>query len=189
MVTATRNLHASAVDGVTARIKKWVRLRGTAKEVGRELGADYRTVDSWRDGKNPSFPHLVAMIDVWGAAFLDYVFEPALSESDRSLDFQLANLASQIATIRNELNEGGVDVLENSGSLGAADGALAQKQKQSASGRKRQASKTRRGVAAIFFVAISLTAQVGGYIAYGDTSELMRTSRTVRAGRGRREFV
>jgi len=187
IVTATVTLSGSLQGGLTGsvsgRISEWLKREGSAKEIGRLVGASPRTVEAWHeeDG-HPGFGHLCRMVDVWGAAFLDYVFAPALAESDASLDRRLANVALQISVIRAELND------EDSAACGdardqsdtrAGNGALAHR-----AGRKSR--RVGKVVAALFFVAFALMGQFSGYAAAAedvqDEWRTMRSSRSVRNG-------
>ena len=89
---------------VGGRIAEWLRPY-QYKEVARLFDVKPRTACAWKAGNPPQFRHLTAMVDRWGAAFLEYVFAPVLQETDASVETRLESIERSMAVLRGEIRE------------------------------------------------------------------------------------
>lgn len=84
-----------------ARLREWVS-QWPAKTVARDVGAEIRTVHSWRQGHWPAGQHFKAMVAAYGRSFLDYVFpEPTAAELQHEA-LVLACAQVELARLRRE---------------------------------------------------------------------------------------
>lgn len=102
---AVRLLNASpAGSEVGRRFAAWI-AREPRKVMARQFGASERTVQSWREGVLPQTTTLVAMVDKWGAAFLEHIFAPVLAEGDLSVARRIERIESDVAALKQEFND------------------------------------------------------------------------------------
>jgi hypothetical protein len=98
-------LHASVGPHhpVGERLREWLAPH-SEKTVARKLGGiDLRTARSIRQGNWPCGRHLVALVEWCGVEFLEFVFAPALAESERSLERRLERLEAEAGAIKRDL--------------------------------------------------------------------------------------
>lgn len=102
------------------RLAAWLQPM-SAKALAVAFGVDWRTSERWRAGQLPGFRHFAAMVDRWGAGFVEYVFAPALADRDVALDRRLERAMAELATLRAELH--GLDAAVGRGDRAVAGAA------------------------------------------------------------------
>lgn len=83
------------------RLKDWVR-QWPAKQVACDIGAEVRTVHSWRQGQWPAGQHLKAMVARWGRPFLDFIFPAPDAAALRREALILARAQVDLERLRQE---------------------------------------------------------------------------------------
>ena len=87
------------------RLAAWLQPM-SAKALAVEFEVDWRTSERWKAGQLPGFRHFAAMVDRWGAAFVEHVFAPALlADRDVALDRRLERAMAELATLRADLHD------------------------------------------------------------------------------------
>jgi len=98
-----QNLHIApdAMEMVGARIATWCG-REPAKQLARNLGANDRTVQGWREGRPPAMRHLHAMVEYWGSAFIEDVFGDALQARPGDFAARMRRLRAELDAMEAE---------------------------------------------------------------------------------------
>ncbi|MBF0270287.1 MAG: hypothetical protein HQL44_17035 [Alphaproteobacteria bacterium] len=152
-------LQASVGPGhpVGKRLREWLAPyseKALAKRLG---GIDLRTVRSMRQGNWPCGRHLLALVENFGVEFLEFVFAPALAESDRSLERRLERLEAEAGAIKRDLIREKI-----AGKDSAHSGVAACASGPVASGQGQKMAGTSRRVAAVLALIGVLTACFDG---------------------------
>lgn len=92
----------SPVAEVGGRLAVWLR-DWPAKVLARTIGVSVRTAESWKAGHVPQFRHLLAMVDLWGEGFLDYLFAPVLDAQESSVAHQITRIRASLTRLEEEL--------------------------------------------------------------------------------------
>lgn len=92
----------SPVAEVGGRLAVWLR-DWPAKVLARTIGVSVRTAESWKAGQVPQFRHLLAMVDLWGEGFLDYLFAPVLEAQESSVAHQITRIRASLTRLEEEL--------------------------------------------------------------------------------------
>ncbi|WP_026986539.1 hypothetical protein [Fodinicurvata fenggangensis] len=92
----------SPVAEVGGRLAIWLR-DWPAKVLARTIGVSVRTAESWKAGQVPQFRHLLAMVDLWGEGFLDYLFAPVLEAQESSVAHQITRIRASLTRLEEEL--------------------------------------------------------------------------------------
>lgn len=137
---------------VGERISTWIE-RFDAKTVAWMIPVEVRTVFSWRAGNPPQVRHLARMAELWGADFVEFVFQPLLGAPE-TLDRKLERIETLAARTRRELREGGFDAAQASDR--AVDGGVARGDGRAAGAGLPAACGPRPGLAGLGRVSIAL---------------------------------
>lgn len=116
-IAQTLHIAPDAMEMVGARIAMWCG-REPAKQLARNLGANDRTVQGWREGRPPAMRHLHRMVEYWGPSFLEDVFGDVLQA--RPGDF-----AARLRRMRAELDVMEAEYAQVSARMGPGAAALA----------------------------------------------------------------
>ncbi|HYE49993.1 MAG TPA: hypothetical protein VEB20_10425 [Azospirillaceae bacterium] len=175
---------ADFAEGAAARLAAFIR-EMPVKELALLVGADPRTARSWRT-QPPGWRHFCAMVDVFGARFVEFVFGPALGAED-PMDI-IARAQADLARAMRLLEEDRHDALRLSGADPAGAGGGGRALDGAAVGRPgrpvRRARLARQALARGAGAALAILVTVMGVVGDDDQSALR-----ARHGRGGRPGV
>lgn len=184
MVVMDIGLHTPAHLGgaVAQRIAAHLRTMGE-KECALALGADLRTVRSWRAGQLPGAGWIAVMVARWGQDWLLAIFADVLAERHESVMARLERVQADLSAIREmermrDGRAGALAPLAAGGTVRA--GADADRRGLPAAG----AALVRRGRAAVATLAVVIVALSG----LGD-DDVLKVQRRGRQARPVRELV
>lgn len=88
----------SPVEASGQRLRDWLNDK-PAKVLARQYNVSVKTAESWKAGNPPQFRHLLAMVDHWGAAFLEHLFAPVLEKDDATVEREIETLRRSLETL------------------------------------------------------------------------------------------
>ncbi|MBF0326009.1 MAG: hypothetical protein HQL42_13190 [Alphaproteobacteria bacterium] len=77
----------------------------TVKDLMGRFGVAEQTAKKWRTGKIAEPKHLVAMVEEWGADFLNAVFAPALAHAEADLESELELIETRLGHLRERIRD------------------------------------------------------------------------------------
>lgn len=131
--------------------------RYSIKELMRMFGVAEQTAKSWKAGNLPQMRHLIAMVDRWGAGFLEFIFAPVLAESDLSLARRLERMESDLAAIKEQARHVETDDRTLSGPAARDGGRMAPEAGQKVAGQGKRVGRA-------FGSALAVLAVVAGVL-------------------------